>query len=93
MAGRRARDGKQRRADQVKPGWWVYSVDARGGCWGRVVTTTQYLDGRGRRMVRLVVDDPTAPGVEIDSVSDYPAWCATPAEARTAGLTLNPEGT
>lgn len=62
--------GKQRRADQVKPGWWVYSIGARGGDWGRVVTTTQFLDGSGRRMVRLVVDDPGARGVEIDSVPD-----------------------
>lgn len=87
MASFGTKIGKQRRADQVKPGWWVYTYGARGGSWEHVVTTTQYLDDRGRRMVRLVVDDPTTPDVEIDSPHDYPAWCATPAEARKAGLT------
>jgi hypothetical protein len=80
---------KERRIQQVRPGWWVFSYGPRGGSWGKVTATLQFLEPTtGRPSTRLTVADPaTGSGQEIEQVNGYPAWCCTPAEARRAGLT------
>ena len=90
VARQAAAVARERRLQQVRPGWWVFSLGPRDlGSWGRVTANVQFLDPATRRMRnRLTVTDPASgQRHEIEHASGYPAWCCTPAEARRAGLT------
>jgi hypothetical protein len=85
-----ARLAKERRIQQVRPGWWVFSYGPLDlGSWGKVTAALQFTDPTtGRPSTRLtVVDSATGRQHEVQHVNGFPAWCCTPAEARRAGLT------
>ena len=80
---------KERRIQQIRPGWWVYSYRPHDlGTWGKVTATHQFTDpATGKPTTWLTVTDPEGRRHEVQEVNGYPAWCCTPAEARRAGLT------
>ncbi|WP_141566524.1 hypothetical protein [Pseudonocardia sp. N23] len=87
IARRATAASRERRADKVTPGWWVFSHGpSLVGSWTEVITTTRYRDGN-RPMVRMTVTDPgTGRSATVETPAGSPAWSLTPAEARRAGL-------
>lgn len=88
IARRATAAARERRADKVARGWWVYSHGPNLlGSWTEVTTTTRYRDGN-RPMVRMTVTDPaTGRTATVETHAGAPAWSLTPTEARRAGLT------
>ena len=86
------RQGRERRIEQVRPGWWVFSHDLGGfgmGVWDEVTTTSSVLDrGSGRTVVTVTVrSSRTGRPAVIEAPAGVGAWCCTRAEARRVGLT------
>jgi hypothetical protein len=82
---------RERRIEQVRPGWWVFSHDLGGfgmGVWDEVTSTASTLDRATRRTVVTVTVRSSRTGrpAVIEAPSGVGAWCCTRAEARRAGL-------
>jgi len=84
---------RERRVQDVRPGWWVFSHGPRDlGSWSVVTGTSVAFGADGLVLVRLAVTELDGRRHEVDARFGASAWCCTAAEAKRAGLSSSPAG-